>query len=178
MAWFISLLSSAGARIVEAVGSAADELFSSDEELALTEIQKTKIKTAYEVRLKELMVELDQQQAEHERSLENELTERLQLDKKSDSWLSKNIRPMSLIFMTAVVSVLALFTVFDSDLKEGQLQALKTWVPFFQILMMTIYAFYFGSRGLEKVQKIRSAGKVEEANKRQFTYAGSEAPKG
>lgn len=178
MTWFSSLFSSMGARIVEAVGHAADELFTSDEELALTDLQKTKIKTAYEIRIKEIVAELDRQQAEHEQNLEKELSERLKLDMKSDSWLSKNIRPMSLIFMSVVVSVLALFTVFDAGLTDKQLKALETWMPFFQMLMMTIYAFYFGSRGFEKVQKIRSAGMVEEAEKRSFVYSGSEAPKG
>ncbi len=47
------------------------------------------------------------------------------------------------------------------NLSTQQLQALKEWIPFFSTLMLTVYAFYFGSRGIEKVQKIRAAGSVD-----------------
>ena len=160
MGWFSKLFSSVGLDLTATVGKVIDDLVTSDEELALTEIQKLKVKTAFEVQMKSLLVQLDKQQAEHEQNLENELTERLRLDMKSDSWLSKNIRPMVLIFLTATVSIMAFFTVFDSGFTEAQLSALKEWIPFFSTIMMTVYAFYFGSRGIEKVQKIRSSGQT------------------
>jgi len=137
------------------VGKVIDDLVTSDEELALTEIQQEKIKSAYNIKIQEMVIELDRQAAEHEATMECALTERLKLDMKSDSWLSKNIRPMALIFMTAVVSVLAFYTVFTGDLTATQLSALEEWIPFFQILMVVMYGFYFGSRGLEKMQKMR-----------------------
>ncbi|MDQ7074931.1 MAG: 3TM-type holin [Gammaproteobacteria bacterium] len=155
MGWFSSLFSSVGVDFISSVGKVVDDLVTSDEEIALTEIQQAKIKAAYDIKIQELMIELDQQAADHEAKMESELTERLELDMKSDSWLSKNIRPMALIFMTAVVSVLAFYTVFSGDLTETQLSALEEWVPFFQILMVVMYGFYFGSRGLEKMQKMR-----------------------
>ncbi|TQV74218.1 hypothetical protein FKG94_16560 [Exilibacterium tricleocarpae] len=169
MGWFSRLFSNIGVDLTATVGKVIDDLVTSDEEIALTEVQKLKIQTAYEIEMKALLVRLDKQQAEHERNLEAELTERLQLDMKSDSWLSKNIRPMALIFLTATISILAFFTVFDADLTDAQLRALKEWIPFFSTIMLTVYAFYFGSRGLEKIQKIRAAGAadVEKAKKRQ-----------
>jgi len=155
MGWFSAIFSSVGSEVIRSVGTVVDDLVTSDEELALTEIQQEKIKSAYNIKIQELMIELDRQAAEHEAAMESELTERLKLDMKSDSWLSKNIRPMALIFMTAVVSVLAFYTVFTGDLTATQLSALEEWIPFFQILMVVMYGFYFGSRGLEKMQKMR-----------------------
>ena len=122
MAWYSKLFSAVGVDLASTVGKVVDELVTSDEEVALTENQKLKIKTAYEVKMRELLVNLDKQQAEHEENLEGELTQRLKIDMKSDSWLSKNIRPMALIFMTITVAILAFFTVFDSDLSEKQLK--------------------------------------------------------
>lgn len=161
MAWYSNLFSAVGIDLAETVGNVIDELVTSEEEMGLTENQKLKIQTAFEVEMRSLLVKLDKQQAEHEENLEGELTERLKLDMKSDSRLSKNVRPVALIFMTVTVSVLAFFTVFDSDLTQMQLQALEKWVPFFSTLMMVIYGFYFGSRGIEKIQKIRAAGNAD-----------------
>jgi len=157
MGWLSKIFSSTGSNVISSVGKVIDDLITSDEEVALTEIQVKKIKAAYNVRMQELMIELDKQAANHELNMEGELTERLKLDMKSDSWLSKNIRPLSLVFMTVVVSILAFFTIFDQQFTPTQLDTMKQWVPLFQTLMLTIYGFYFGSRGLEKIQKIRAS---------------------
>ena len=157
MGWLSKIFSATGVDVIASVGKVIDDLVTSDEEIALSEIQKSKIKAAYNVKMKEMMMNIDRQAAEHEENLESELTERLKLDMKSDSWLSKNVRPMALIFMTTVVSVLAFFTIFNSSLGASQQTTLETWIPLFQTLMLVIYGFYFGSRGLEKMQKIRSA---------------------
>jgi hypothetical protein len=177
MGWLSKIFSATGVDVVTSVGKVLDDLITSDEEIALSEIQKSKIKAAYNVNMKELMMKIDRQAAEHEENLENELSERLKLDMKSDSWLSKNIRPMALIFMTLVVSVLAFFTIFDSSLIDTQQETLKSWIPLFQTLMLVIYGFYFGSRGLEKIQKIRSAGQVASSSKGAIV-AQEQVPKG
>ena len=178
MSWISAIFSRVGVNLVETVGKVVDDLVTSDEEIALTEIQKAKIKAAYTVRMRELFVELDRQQAAHEENLEAELSERLKLDMKSDSWLSKNIRPMALVFMTVVVAILSLFTIFDSGLTDKQLEALKTWIPFFQMVMMAIYGFYFGSRGLEKISKIRASGEVEKARAAAGRFDADLEPRG
>jgi len=178
MAWYSKIFSAVGVDLASTVGKVIDELVTSDEEMALTKNQKLKIKTAYQVRMQELLVKLDKQQAEHEENLESELTGRLKLDMKSDSWLSKNVRPMALIFMTITVSILAFFTVFDSALTEIQLKSLKEWIPFFSTLMMVIYGFYFGSRGIEKVQKIRTAGITDREKAKKQTSSIDQEPKG
>jgi len=73
---------------------------------------------------------------------QQELTKRMSLDMTSDSWLSKNIRPMTLIYL------MALFTLaFFRNVPEQTLNLLQN-------LLLTVFVFYFGSRTLEKVTKI------------------------
>lgn len=162
MGWLSTIFSSVGVNVISSVGKVLDDLSTSDEELALTDIQKKKITAAYNVKIQELMLQIDAQAAQKEKDMEAALTERLTLDMKSDSWLSKNIRPMTLMFMTFVVSLLAFTTIFNSGLTAKQVSTVEEWIPFFQTIMMTIYGFYFGSRGFEKIQKIRSTGQVSQ----------------
>lgn len=159
MGWLSKIFSAVGVDVVSSVGKVVDDLVTTDEEIALTDIQKSKIKAAYKVKMQELLNDMDHRAAQHESNLENELTERLKLDMKSDSWLSKNIRPMTLIFMTIVVAALAFSTIFNRHFSSEQLETIKAWIPFFQTIMLTIYAFYFGSRGLEKMHKIKHGNK-------------------
>jgi hypothetical protein len=74
------------------------------------------------------------------------VSERWQYDMKSDSWLSKNTRPLALIYLTVCMT---LYIVLDSlqmvfDMKEA-------WIDLLQTLLVTVYVAYFGSRGAEKV---------------------------
>jgi hypothetical protein len=79
-----------------------------------------------------------------------EVSKRWDSDMKSDSWLSKNTRPMTLIYLTVVTS---LYIILDSldiafDIDESWVELLKT-------LLVTIYVAYFGSRGFEKYTNIK-----------------------
>jgi hypothetical protein len=78
-----------------------------------------------------------------------EVSKRWDSDMKSDSWLSKNTRPMSLIFLTISMVILILLDSFEIDfhVSEG-------WVSLLQTLLVTVYVAYFGSRGAEKFQSI------------------------
>jgi hypothetical protein len=75
---------------------------------------------------------------------QNNLTERLQADMNSDSWLSKNIRPMTLIFILAGYFIFAMMSAFDMDTNERYVELLGQWG-------MLIMSFYFGGRTLEKI---------------------------
>jgi len=79
----------------------------------------------------------------------NNISQRWASDMKSDSWLSKNTRPMTLIFLTLAMTI---FIVLDStivlDIKE-------IWVKLLEALLLTVYIAYFGSRGAEKITKIK-----------------------
>lgn len=77
---------------------------------------------------------------------EKELTKRLEADMASDSWLSKNIRPMTLIF------VLALYTIFSlTDGNIGEFNITDAYVSLLGQWGMLIMSFYFGGRSIEKV---------------------------
>ena len=78
-----------------------------------------------------------------------EVTKRWESDMKSDSYLSKNTRPMTLIFLTIS---LVIFILLDSSnlifsIEEG-------WVDLLKSLLITVYVAYFGSRGAEKFKSI------------------------
>ena len=79
-----------------------------------------------------------------------EVSKRWASDMKSDSWLSKNTRPMSLIFLTVSMIMLILMDSFD-----WQFGVSEGWVDLLQTLLVTVYVAYFGSRGAEKFQTIR-----------------------
>ena len=77
-----------------------------------------------------------------------EISKRWDSDMTSDSWLSKNTRPLVLLYLTFATSV---FIVLDSTTNTV---INKTWIELLQTLLVTVYIAYFGSRGLEKVKKI------------------------
>ncbi len=79
----------------------------------------------------------------------NNISDRWSSDMNSDSWLSKNTRPMTLIFLTLAMTI---FIVLDStvllEINEG-------WVSLLEALLITVYVAYFGSRGAEKITSIK-----------------------
>jgi len=85
---------------------------------------------------------------------EGQITARQQADMASDSWLSKNVRPMTLMFLTVATVMLAYITIFA--LPPEKVALLKPWVDMLTSLLMTVYGFYFGSRGLEKIGQMVS----------------------
>tara|TARA_R110002012_G_scaffold318349_1_gene536526 strand:- start:434 stop:883 length:450 start_codon:yes stop_codon:yes gene_type:complete len=78
-----------------------------------------------------------------------EVSSRWRADMKSDSWLSKNTRPLALIFLTAsavlMMAVDSFHLQFDVD---------DEWISLLKTLLVTVYVAYFGSRGAEKITKI------------------------
>jgi uncharacterized membrane protein (DUF106 family) len=86
-------------------------------------------------------------------NIENqELTKRAQADMASDSWLSKNIRPMTLIAIISGYFVFAMMSAFDMDTNERYVELLGQWG-------MLIMSFYFGGRTLEKIVDMKSKAK-------------------
>ena len=76
---------------------------------------------------------------------QEQVTERWKADMASDSFLSKNIRPLVLIFLTAVFTILAFF-----DGNIGGFSVAEQYVPIFQSLLITVYGAYFIGRTWEK----------------------------
>ena len=91
--------------------------------------------------------------AEAEQAAQAQVSARWEADMKHGSWLSKNIRPLTLIFLTAVFTILS---IFDGKLQIGgeDFTIGAAYVPVYQTLLMTVYAAYFAGRSIEKVRKV------------------------
>ena len=77
-----------------------------------------------------------------------QVTDRWKADMDSDSFLSKNIRPLVLIFLTAVFTILSFF-----DGNVGEFSVAEQYVPIFQSLLITVYGAYFVGRTWEKAKR-------------------------
>lgn len=121
------LFSTGAAKLVDSVGDALDELITSDDE-----------KLAAELKIKELI-------ARYEADIERNITDRWQSDMASDSWLSKHVRPMMLVFLV-VTTVVMVF--IDSGSINFVVE--DKWVDLLQIVLITVIGAYFGGRTLEK----------------------------
>ena len=126
----------AGGGIIDSIGNALDKFITSDKEREEAKQEMVKIIADYET------------------TTQQEVTKRLQADMSSDSWLSKNIRPMVMLF---VLFLYSLFSVLDGNvgtfkINTGYIELLGQWG-------MLIMSFYFGSRGLEKIFTIINSKK-------------------
>ena len=127
----LSTIFGGGAKdLVEGVGNVIDDLHTSKEE-----------KLAAELKVKELV-------ASYQTSLEKEISTRWDSDMKSDSWLSKNIRPMTLAFLV-ISTVLMIFI----DAGTIKFVVEEKWTDLLQIVLITVSGAYFGGRSLEKVKQ-------------------------
>ena len=130
---FITRLFSGGAtKLVEGIGGVLDELITSKDE---------KLEAARKI--KELI-------AKHEVEMEKEISTRWAADMASDSWLSKNVRPMVLIFLVISTVILLLIDagVIDFNVEDK-------WTDLLQLVLITVIGSYFGGRSLEKVNSIK-----------------------
>ena len=101
--------------------------------------------TTIEPQDKEMAMKLLEQDIAEMQNISN----RWSSDMKSDSWLSKHTRPVTLIYLTFASTMLMIIdsfhTTFDVD---------ESWVGLLKTLLITVYVAYFGSRGAEKITKI------------------------
>jgi len=122
-----NLLSGGAGELVKSVGGVIDNLHTSEEE-----------KLEAERKIKELI-------ASYEVQMEKEISSRWEADMKSDSWLSKNVRPMVLVFLV-VSTVLMIF--IDAGTINFVVEA--KWTDLLQLVLITVIGAYFGGRTLEK----------------------------
>lgn len=80
-----------------------------------------------------------------------EVTKRWDSDMASDSWLSKNVRPIIVIFLTIMMSV---YIIIDSSVNGFDVK--EDWISLLSSLLLLVYGAYFGGRSLEKIQTIRN----------------------
>ena len=126
------VLSSGAGKLIKDVGGVIDNLTTSKEE-----------KLAAEQKIKELI-------ANYETEMEKNITDRWKADMNSESWLSKNVRPMILIFLV-VSTVLMIFI----DAGTIQFTVEQKWTDLLQLVLITVIGAYFGGRSFEKAKKIK-----------------------
>ena len=125
-----NLFSGGAADLVKSVGGVIDGLHTSKEE-----------KLAAEQKIQELV-------ANYEVEMEKNITDRWKSDMNSDSWLSKNVRPMVLIFLV-VCTVLMIFI----DAGSINFVVEEKWTDLLQLVLITVIGAYFGGRSFEKRSK-------------------------
>ena len=117
-------------KLVESVGGVLDNLSTSKEE-----------KLEAKRKIKELMVN-------HQVEVEKNVSERWEADMNSDSWLSKNVRPLVLVFSIACTMLLVFI---DSGSITFQVE--EKWTDLLQLVLITIIGAYFSGRSVEKLKK-------------------------
>ena len=125
MSILASIFSSGATELVKGVGGVIDNLHTSKEE-----------KLEAERKIKELI-------ASYEVQMEKEISSRWNADMKSDSWLSKNVRPLVLVFLV-VSTVLMIF--IDAGVITFNVEA--KWTDLLQLVLITVIGAYFGGRSL------------------------------
>ena len=124
------IFSGGAADLVKGVGDVVDNLHTSKEEKLAAQHKIKKLVASYEV------------------EMEKNITDRWKADMNSDSWLSKNVRPMILIFLV-VSTVLMIFI----DAGAIKFNVEEKWTDLLQLVLITVIGAYFGGRSLEKRKK-------------------------
>ena len=119
-----------GGDTIKDIGNIVDDLHTSGEE-----------KAAAKERITQIL-------AEAEQAAQAQVSARWEADMKHGSWLSKNIRPITVIF--------TILSIFDGNIHIGERAFTigAAYVPVYQTLLMTVYAAYFAGRSIEKVKKV------------------------
>ena len=130
MSILASIFSGGAKDLVEGVGGVIDDLHTSEEE-----------KLEANQKVKELV-------SNYEVEMEKQITDRWKSDMASDSWLSKNVRPLVLVFLV-ISTVLMIF--IDAGTINFTVEA--KWTDLLQLVLITVIGAYFGGRSLEKTKK-------------------------
>ena len=130
MSIFSKIFSNGAKELVTEVGDVVDNLTTTKEE-----------KLEAKKKLKEVLLD-------YEKTMQIEVSKRWEYDMQSDSWLSKNIRPMVLIFL-CFSTVLLIF--IDSGTISFRVD--ESWVELLKVVLMTCIGAYFGGRSFEKSKK-------------------------
>ena len=124
------LLSGGASKLVDSVGGVLDNIITTDEE-----------KLEAKRKLKEVILS-------HEAEMQRNVSDRWKADMNSDSWLSKNVRPLVLIFLV-VSTVLMIFI----DAGAISFTVEEKWTDLLQLVLITVIGAYFGGRSIEKRNK-------------------------
>ena len=136
MGFWTKIFGGGVSEVVDSVTGGLDNLFTSDEERLVLANKKDEIKSVLKTKLTEMEVKV-------ETFIQQNLTERHRVDMASDSWMSKNIRPLTLLFISLGLSLIVILSYFGWTPKESLVTLLgDAW----KLILM----FYFGGRSAEK----------------------------
>ena len=124
------IFSAGASQLVDSVGGIIDDLVTTDDE-----------RLAAKAKLKKIVLD-------HEAKMEQNITDRWTADMNSDSWLSKNVRPLVLIFLI-VCTMLLIFI----DAGAVKFTVEEKWTDLLQLVLITVIGAYFGGRSVEKYNK-------------------------
>ena len=124
------IFSAGASTLVDSVGGVIDDLVTTDDE-----------RMAAKAKLKQIVLD-------HEAKMEQNITDRWSADMNSDSWLSKNVRPLVLIFLV-VCTMLMIFI----DAGTIKFEVEEKWTDLLQLVLITVIGAYFGGRTAEKFKK-------------------------
>tara|TARA_B110000967_G_scaffold205220_1_gene249290 strand:- start:1159 stop:1551 length:393 start_codon:yes stop_codon:yes gene_type:complete len=119
--------------VIKEVGKVLDDLTTTEEEKLEAQKQITKILESAD------------------KTAQEQVTARWESDMQSDSFLSKNIRPMVLVYLTVIFTGCAFF-----DGNVGNFKISKEYIPIFQTLLVTVYGAYFVGRSWEKTKRVNN----------------------
>ena len=101
-----------------------------------------------QIKLLEMQQNGELAQLQADMNEQQEVTKRQQADMASDSWLSKNIRPASLVYILVTYTVFAMMSAWDIEVNNNYVELLGQWA-------MLVMSFYFGGRTLEKIMEMK-----------------------
>ena len=129
MALLKKLFSSGAKELVDSVGNAIDKIHTSAEEKEL------------------IKSEIEKHIFNYEEKIQQEVTKRWEADIQGN-WLSKSVRPISLLFLLFVLTIFTLvdFSFIDLEIKDS-------WIDLWQLLAITAFGAYFGGRSYEKIKR-------------------------
>ena len=130
MALLKKLFSSGAKELIDSVSNAIDKIHTSAEEKQL------------------IKAEIEKHIFNYEEKIQQEVTKRWESDMQSDNWLSKAVRPLSLLFLLFVLTIFTLvdFSFIDLEIKDS-------WIDLWQLLAITAFGAYFGGRSYEKIKR-------------------------
>jgi hypothetical protein len=135
-----------GGGLVEAVGKVADDLITSDEERAEKENEKLKTNLNHTLEMQKLGVESKKLDYGLIQSEDENITSRWTSDNQGN-FLTKSVRPLTLIYMIVVLSIMAF-----ADGNIGEFQINPAYIQLFQGLTMTVFIAFFGGKTIERIK--------------------------
>lgn len=143
MSLIADIVNGLGGGLLDGVTNLISKTNTTDKERLALENEAKALVANYQLKVNDQLVQYEQ-----------ELTKRQANDMSSDSWLSKNVRPGTLVFLLSSTVILAYLTIFFLPPDKSAL--VEPWIGLLTNLDLAAIGFYFGSRGAEKISKWKS----------------------